>query len=45
MHLDELDANIQMMLYTDQSYSKAYSSAPTIGLRDKVANNRQLTAC
>ncbi|XP_037306523.2 zona pellucida glycoprotein d [Pungitius pungitius] len=36
MHVDELDANIQMMLYTDQSYSKAYSSAPTIGLRDKV---------
>ncbi|KAM8891659.1 zona pellucida glycoprotein d isoform 2-T2 [Spinachia spinachia] len=36
MHVDELDANIQMMLYTDQSYSKAYSSAPTIGLGDKV---------
>lgn len=36
MRVDELDATIQMMLYTDQSYSKAYSSAPTIELRDKV---------
>ncbi|XP_054476668.1 zona pellucida glycoprotein d isoform X2 [Anoplopoma fimbria] len=36
MHVDELDAKIQMMLYTDHSYSKAYSSAPTIELRDKV---------
>ncbi|KAF3854484.1 hypothetical protein F7725_022539 [Dissostichus mawsoni] len=25
-----------LMLYTDQSYSKAYSSSPTIELRDKV---------
>lgn len=36
MHVDELDATIQMMLYTDDSYSKAHSSAPTIELRDKV---------
>ncbi|XP_068459801.1 zona pellucida glycoprotein d [Clinocottus analis] len=36
MYVDELEAKIQMMLYTDQSYSKAYSSAPTIELRDKV---------
>ncbi|XP_049928595.1 zona pellucida glycoprotein d [Epinephelus moara] len=36
MRVDELDATIQMMLYTDQSYSEAYSSAPTIELRDKV---------
>ncbi|XP_034391544.1 zona pellucida glycoprotein d [Cyclopterus lumpus] len=36
MHVDELDAKIQMMLYTDQSYSEAYTSSPTIELRDKV---------
>ncbi|KAM9351944.1 zona pellucida glycoprotein d [Symphorus nematophorus] len=36
MRVDELDATIQMMLYTDHSYTKAYSSAPTIELRDKV---------
>ncbi|KAM3608972.1 uncharacterized protein V6R79_007673 [Siganus canaliculatus] len=36
MRLDELDATIQMMLYTDHSFAKAYTSAPTIELRDKV---------
>lgn len=36
MRVDELDAMIEMMLYTDHTYSKAYSSAPTIELRDKV---------
>uniref|UniRef100_A0A8D0CYB3 Zona pellucida glycoprotein d n=2 Tax=Sander lucioperca TaxID=283035 RepID=A0A8D0CYB3_SANLU len=36
IHVDEVDATIQMMLYTDDSYSKAHSSAPTIELRDKV---------
>ncbi|XP_051237938.1 zona pellucida glycoprotein d isoform X1 [Dicentrarchus labrax] len=36
MRIAELDATIQMMLYTDHSYTKAYSSAPTIELRDKV---------
>ncbi|XP_035521220.1 zona pellucida glycoprotein d [Morone saxatilis] len=36
MRVAELDATIQMMLYTDHSYTKAYSSAPTIELRDKV---------
>ncbi|XP_059191510.1 zona pellucida glycoprotein d [Centropristis striata] len=36
MRVDDLDATIQMMLYTDRSYSKAFSSAPTIELRDKV---------
>ncbi|XP_070828932.1 zona pellucida glycoprotein d isoform X2 [Chaetodon trifascialis] len=36
MRVDELDATIQMMLYTDQSYTQAYTSAPTIELRDKV---------
>ncbi|XP_042352507.1 zona pellucida glycoprotein d [Plectropomus leopardus] len=36
MRVDDLDATIQMMLFTDRSYSKAYTSAPTIELRDKV---------
>lgn len=36
MQMDELDATIQMMLYTDQSYTEAYAAAPTIELRDKV---------
>ncbi|XP_060892763.1 zona pellucida glycoprotein d isoform X1 [Labrus mixtus] len=36
MRVDDLDATVQLMLYTDSSYSKAYSSAPTIELRDKV---------
>lgn len=36
MRADDLDATIRMMLYTDHSYSKAFSSAPTIELRDKV---------
>ncbi|KAA8590089.1 hypothetical protein FQN60_014023, partial [Etheostoma spectabile] len=35
MRVDELDATIQMTLYTDDSYSDAYSSAPTIELGDK----------
>ncbi|XP_032378465.1 uncharacterized protein LOC116693558 [Etheostoma spectabile] len=36
MRVDELDATIQMTLYTDDSYLDAYSSAPTIELGDKV---------
>ncbi|XP_068168734.1 zona pellucida glycoprotein d [Antennarius striatus] len=36
MQMDEFDAMIQMMLYTDNSYTEAYSSAPIIELRDKV---------
>uniref|UniRef100_A0A665TC17 Uromodulin-like n=1 Tax=Echeneis naucrates TaxID=173247 RepID=A0A665TC17_ECHNA len=36
MRVDELDATIRMMLYTDHTYTKAFSSAPTIELRDKV---------
>uniref|UniRef100_A0A3P8TY13 Zona pellucida glycoprotein d n=1 Tax=Amphiprion percula TaxID=161767 RepID=A0A3P8TY13_AMPPE len=36
MRVDELDATIQMMLYKDHTYTKAYTSAPTIELRDKV---------
>lgn len=42
MRVNELDATIQMLLYTDASYTKAFSSAPTIHLRDKVAMNIQL---
>lgn len=38
MRVDELDAKIQMMLYKDQSYTVAYSGAPTIELRDKVGH-------
>uniref|UniRef100_A0A3B5A6M4 Uromodulin-like n=1 Tax=Stegastes partitus TaxID=144197 RepID=A0A3B5A6M4_9TELE len=36
MRVDELDATIQMVLYKDDTYTKAYTSAPTIELRDKV---------
>lgn len=39
MRVRELDATIEMMLYTDHTYSKAYSSAPTIELRDKVGKH------
>uniref|UniRef100_A0A3Q3MDZ5 Zona pellucida glycoprotein d n=2 Tax=Mastacembelus armatus TaxID=205130 RepID=A0A3Q3MDZ5_9TELE len=36
MHFEEIDATIQMMVYTDHTFTKAFSSAPTIELRDKV---------
>ncbi|XP_028264266.1 zona pellucida glycoprotein d [Parambassis ranga] len=36
MRVNELDATIDMKLYTDHTYTKAYSSAPTIELRDEV---------
>uniref|UniRef100_A0A667Y044 Zona pellucida glycoprotein d n=1 Tax=Myripristis murdjan TaxID=586833 RepID=A0A667Y044_9TELE len=36
MRVDELDATVQMLLYTDGSYSEAHRGAPTIELRDKV---------
>ncbi|KAI3371614.1 hypothetical protein L3Q82_024177 [Scortum barcoo] len=36
IRVDEQDATVQMMLYTDGSYTKAYTSAPTIELRAKV---------
>ncbi|XP_047452211.1 zona pellucida glycoprotein d [Mugil cephalus] len=36
MRVEELDATIQMMLYTNHTYAKAYTSAPTIELGDKV---------
>ncbi|KAJ0069571.1 hypothetical protein NL108_010390, partial [Boleophthalmus pectinirostris] len=36
VRVDEVDAKIQMMLYTDHSYTEAYSTAPTIELGHKV---------
>ncbi|XP_061773033.1 zona pellucida glycoprotein d [Nerophis ophidion] len=36
VRVDELEAIIQMSLYTDQSYTQAFTSAPTIELGDKV---------
>ncbi|XP_056138383.1 zona pellucida glycoprotein d [Lampris incognitus] len=36
MHVEELDAKVQMMLYKDQTYAEAYTVAPTIELREKV---------
>lgn len=37
MRVEELDATIRMMLYTDHTYANPYTSAPTIELRDKVS--------
>ncbi|XP_028306665.1 zona pellucida glycoprotein d [Gouania willdenowi] len=36
MHVDELDATIQMSLYTDNTYTKVHTTTPSIELRDKV---------
>ncbi|CAF91518.1 unnamed protein product [Tetraodon nigroviridis] len=36
VRVDDLDAAIRMMLYTDHTYSEAYHSAPSIELRSKV---------
>uniref|UniRef100_A0A8C8DNC0 Zona pellucida glycoprotein d n=1 Tax=Oryzias sinensis TaxID=183150 RepID=A0A8C8DNC0_9TELE len=36
MHVDEMDATIQMMLYSDHTYSEAYTVSPSIELREKV---------
>lgn len=36
MRVDDLDAVIQMRLYTDHTYFEAYRSAPSIELRSKV---------
>lgn len=36
VRVDDLDAVIQMRLYTDHTYSEAYRSAPSIELRSKV---------
>ncbi|RVE72344.1 hypothetical protein OJAV_G00060990 [Oryzias javanicus] len=36
MHVDEMDATIQMMLYSDHTYTEAFTVSPTIELREKV---------
>ncbi|XP_029993137.1 zona pellucida glycoprotein d [Sphaeramia orbicularis] len=36
IHVDDVDAKIQMTLYTDQTYTEVYTSAPTIELGAKV---------
>uniref|UniRef100_A0A8D3ALE4 Zona pellucida glycoprotein d n=1 Tax=Scophthalmus maximus TaxID=52904 RepID=A0A8D3ALE4_SCOMX len=36
LRVDELDAVIQLMLYKDHTYTKAFTSSPTIELQDKV---------
>lgn len=36
VRVDDLDAAIEMTLYTDHSYSSPYQSAPSIELRSKV---------
>ncbi|CAL8260732.1 unnamed protein product [Merluccius merluccius] len=36
MRMDELEATVGMTLYTDASYTSAYSRAPSIQLSDKV---------
>lgn len=41
VRVDDLDAAIQMMLYTDLTYSEAYNSAPSIELRSKVRASAQ----
>lgn len=38
MHANELDVTIQMKLYADQTYTKAFTTAPTIELGEKVSN-------
>lgn len=43
MRVEDLDATIKMMLYTDSSYTEAYTSAPTIELKDKVGQRRATT--
>ncbi|XP_013889501.1 zona pellucida glycoprotein d [Austrofundulus limnaeus] len=36
MQINEMDATIRMLLYSDETYLKAYMVTPTIELRDKV---------
>ncbi|XP_059916278.1 zona pellucida glycoprotein d isoform X1 [Gadus macrocephalus] len=36
MRMDEMDAKVEMALYTDANFTSAYSHAPTIHLRNKV---------
>ncbi|XP_017274422.1 zona pellucida glycoprotein d [Kryptolebias marmoratus] len=36
MHISEMDATIRMLLFSDETYTKAYTVTPTIELGDKV---------
>ncbi|XP_036400086.1 zona pellucida glycoprotein d [Megalops cyprinoides] len=36
MWVNEVEATVEMLLYTDETYSEAFSSAPVLHLRDKV---------
>uniref|UniRef100_A0A3Q2P7M3 Uromodulin-like n=1 Tax=Fundulus heteroclitus TaxID=8078 RepID=A0A3Q2P7M3_FUNHE len=36
LQIGEMDATIQMLLYADHTFAKAYAATPTIELRDKV---------
>lgn len=39
MRVDDLDATVKMLLYTDETYSNAIVSAPVIELREMVSNH------
>lgn len=39
MRVDDLDATVKMLLYTDETYTSAIVSAPVIELREKVSNS------
>lgn len=41
MRVHELDATIDMKLYTDHTFTEAYSTSPTIELRDEVGGQEQ----
>lgn len=38
MRVDDLDATVKMLLYTDETYTNAIVSSPVIELREKVGN-------
>lgn len=42
MHIDEMDATIRMLLFSDETYTKPYRVTPTIELRDKVGSDQQV---
>lgn len=45
VRVDDLDAVIQMKLYTDHTYSEAYRSSPSIELRSKVRQDPKVNVC
>ena len=45
MRMDEMDAKVEMALYTDANFTSAYSHAPTIHLRNKVRTGGEPRAC